>query len=238
MSEEPQTLIQRRHAAKEAMQSEYSAIVAFILRDNHFDPRGYDQTMLTIVLSTFLAYLYTRSWQFAIVAFIAWFLLESLTWFFVPFFSSAIEKHLRWVESRDFEPILDWVFFIAALFVSLCAIEFSILNNGAGSIVPIDFPTTSGEWAGAVAVLLVSLLSSFAPLYYISFALLQLAIWLAYIAIGTDLYLWISLRASIATLYYYAWFRNPISFTFTFNAAFSLASATFILSLITGLVVV
>ena len=232
------TLIQRRHEAQEAHQTDYSGIVAYLLKDSHFDPRGYDQTMLTIVLSTFLAYLYTRSWQFAIVGFIFWFLLESFVWFMIPFFSPVIKKHIEWVESRDFEPIIDWVFFIVSIFLSLCIIEFSIVNNGAGSIVPLDFPSTSGEWAGAIAVILVSLLSSFGPLYYISFGLLQLTIWLTYFALGTELQLWIAIRASVATLYYYVWFRNPIAFTFTFNAAFSLAAAAFVTSLITGLVVV
>lgn len=235
---ETKTLIQRRHEAKELMQSEYSATVAFLLKDTHFDPRGYDQTMLTIVLSTFLGYLYTRNWQFSVVGFIAWFLLESFVWFLLPFFSPVIKKHVEWVESRDFEPLLDWVFFIASLFLSLCVIEFSLVNNGAGSIVPLDFPSTSGEWVGAIVVLLVSLLSSFGPLYYISFGLLQLAIWITYFSLGTELQLWIAIRASVATLYYFVWFRNPIAFTFTFNAAFSLAAAAFVTSLITGLVVV
>lgn len=226
-----------KHKAAKEKQSEFSAIVGYRLKETHFDPRGYDQTMLTIVLATVLAYIYTRSWQIVGIGFIVWFLFESVVWFLVPAFSRAIMYHLYAVESRNYEPLLDWLFFVVSLFFVICAIEFSLLNDGAGSIVPMNFPSTAGEWAAAIIVVLVSLLSAFGPLYFVSGVLLLSTIWIVYLCDPTDFQFWMAIRATLATAYFYLWFLRPIAFHFAFNAAFSLATATLILSLLTGIIV-
>lgn len=232
------TLIERRHEAQKEGYSKYVGTVAYFLRDEHFDPRGYDQTRLTIVLATFLAYLYTRNWQFLLIGMLVWFLLESAVWALVGLLSPPIKAHLLAAESRDWEPLVDWIIFLFAFGFSISIIEFSIVNNGDGSIPPLGFPVTSADWGAAISVVLISLLSCYRPLYYWSFGLLQLTIWIAYFVVGTDLNFWIAIRASAAALYFYAWFMNPIAFSFSFNAVLSLAAGAFVFSLITGLVVV
>lgn len=232
------TLQSYLHKAKNVdKESAFSAIVGYRLRETHFDARGYDQTMLTVVLATFLGYLYTRSWQIVGIGFIFWFLFESIVWFLIPVFSNAIKKHLHAVESRDYEPLLDWLFFVIALFFAICAIEFSLLNAGAGSIPPMNFPDTGGDWAAAIIVVLVSLLSAYQPIYFASALLLFGTIWIVYLFDQTDFHMWMALRATLATGYFYLWFLRPIAFHFAFNAAFSIASATLILSLLTGIIV-
>jgi len=225
------------HSAKNNHQSQFSAIVGFRLRETHYDSRGYDQTMLTIVLATFLGYLYTRSWQIVGIGFILWFLFESIVWFLIPVFSQAIKYHLHAVESRDYEPLLDWLFFVIGLFFAICVIEFSLLNSGAGSIAPMNFPSSAGDWAAAIAVVLVSLLSAYQPIYFLSAILLFATIWIVYLFDQTDFHYWTAIRATLATAYFYLWFLRPIAFHFAFNAAFAIASGTLILSLLTGIIV-
>ena len=225
------------HKAKLDKESQFSAIVGYRLKETHYDARGYDQTMLTIVLATFLGFLYTRSWQIVGIGFIIWFLFESIVWFLIPVFSTAIKYHLHSVESRDYEPLLDWLFFVIALFFAICAIEFSLLNSGAGSIPPMNFPSSGSDWAAAIAVVLVSLLSAYQPIYFLSALLLFGTIWIVYLFDQTDFHFWTAVRATLATAYFYIWFQRPIAFHFAFNAAFAIASATLILSLLTGIIV-
>lgn len=224
--------------ARQAGQSTYSAVVGFFLREKHFDPCGFDQTLLAITLCTFLAYLYTRSWAITAIAFVIFFLLESIVWFLLPLCSRAIKLHIMAVESRDYEPIIDWLNFVFSLLFAIGVIEFSILNLGAGSIPPLGFPSSVGDWAAAVIVLLVAFLSAFPNIYFFSGILLLATIWIVYLFQQTDFDLWVAIRASMATVYFYLWFRHPIAFHFGFNAAMSLAAGTLILSIITGLAIV
>lgn len=232
------TLVTYIHRARQAKQSVYSAVVGYKLREQHFDPRGFDQTLLAITLSTVLAYLYTRSWTIAAIGFVIFFLLESIAWFLLPVFSRAIKMHVSAVEARDYEPIVDWLVFVYALLFAIGAVELSILNLGAGSIAPFGFPATTSDWASAIAVVFVSMLSAFPNIYFLSGILLQATIWIVYLVVQTDFALWIAVRASASAIYFFIWFRHPIAFHFGFNAAISLTAATFIISIISGIAIV
>lgn len=228
------TLVMRQHEAAVAKQSFYSAAVAHILRDRHFDPLGYDQCNLAICLTTFLAYLYSRSWHAVLAGFVVWFLFESVVFFALPLFSRVIKHHVAAVESRDYEPIFDWLLFIGALALSVYALSSTILGAGIGSTPPSSFPSGAGEVGTLVAVILVSTLSVFPDIYFLSAGLLLTTIWISYALTASDFHLWNALRATLATVYFYAWFKHPIAYSFVYNGFMALAAAALILSLLTG----
>lgn len=227
------TLVVRQHEAQLAQQSMYSASVSHILRDKHFDPRGYDQCNLVICLTTVLAYIYSRSAYLVLAGFVVWFLFESIVFFSLPLFSRAIKQHVQAVESRDYEPVFDWLLFLAALVTAYYALECTLLTFA----VPSTFPEGAGEWLTFIVVTLVSLLAVFPDIFFLSGGILLTTIWIAYALTASSLHLSIAVRATLATVYFYVWFRKPIAFSFLFNGFMSLLAASFTLSLLTGVVI-
>jgi len=230
------TLVTRLYEAKQANppESEFSAKVKHVLFDKHFDPRGYDQCNLAIVLATFLAFIYSRSLLSVLVAFVAWFVFESIVWFFVPLFSPAIKRHVEFVESRDNEPVIDWLLFVGSLASAWYILEFTFVGERWRTTAPDDLPRTAGQWAALIIVVLVSLLSAFPDIYFLSAGITLASIFGVYFLNQTEFQLWASMLATIAVVYFYVWFKNPIAFHFVWNGVFALLSALFISSLIEG----
>jgi len=230
------TLITRFEEARTANppESEFSAKVKYVLFDAHFDPRGYDQCNLTIVLATFLGYLYSRNLLAVLIGFAAWFVYESVVWFFVPMFSPTIKRHLTVVESRDNEPVIDWILFMLSLATAWYILELTLVGEGWRNSAPADFPDNWAQWLALIVVVLVSLLSAFPDIFYLSAGLTLAAIFGVYFLNQSDFQLWTSLLAGVTVVYFYAWFKNPIAFHFVWNASFALFSALFITSLVHG----
>ena len=230
------TLAAHQYNAQRDGHSMYSAAVAYVLRDRHFDPLGYDQCNLAICLTTFLIYLYSRSCYVALASFALWFVFESVVYSaLLPLCSPAIRQHVVAVEARDYEPIIDWLLFALALALAVYALSSHTL---LALTVPATFPSATEDWVALVVVPLVSTLAVFPDIFFLSGALLLAAIWLVY-AFSSPLlgalHLGLAIRASIATVYFYAWFRSPIAYSFVYNAFMSLFAAAFLLSLVSGL---
>lgn len=230
------TLVVRLHEAKTANppESVFSAKFKHVLWDVHFDPRGYDQCNLCIVVTTFLAFLYSRSLLAILIGFAAWFLYQSIVWFAIPMFSRTIKEHVAHVESRDNEPVVDWILFLLSAAVAWYIFEVSFIGHNLRRDTPDEFPETPRQWATLIIVVLVSLLSTFPDIYFLSCGLTLAAIFGTYFINPTDYQLTISLLAAVSVVYFYAWFKNPIAFHFTWNALFALFSALFIVGLLEG----
>lgn len=225
-------LVARQYEAKQAGDSVFSAAVSHVLRDIHFDPRGYDQCTLAITLTVFLAYLYSRSPYVVVLGFVAWFIFENVVWFALPLASPAISRHVVAVESRVNEPVFDWLLFLSSLGAAIYLFELTFVGEGVGATLPAAYPSSTGEWAALAVVSLAATLSAFVNFYYASFVLLQAAILGSYFFLQTDLQWWITVRAVVAVVYLYAWFLNPIAFHFQFNAFFALLAAVTLISVI------
>jgi hypothetical protein len=226
----------RKFEAQSAGESDFSGAFAHVVKDKHFDPRGYDQVLLTICLTTYLAYLYTRSWPIVLAGFVVWFLWECIVWLLVSVFSPAVKRHVVSVESRDTELFADWILFLTALAFSIFTLNFTLVGFlGVSEELLHTFPHGFWDWVAVVAIVLVSLLSAFPDIFYRSAVFLLATIWIVYFCYGNDLQLYNALNATVATLWFYAWFMWPIAYYYLYNAFFLLLSSTFILSLITGL---
>jgi len=227
--------VTRIHEATRVGESRFSGFVSHLLRDKHFDPRGYDLALLPMCLTTFLGYLYTRNWAVVLVAQVVYCLWERLVWsLLLPLCSPAIARHVAAVETHDAESLLDVVLLLLALLTSMYALDYTVLGDGIDPRLVAHFPTTGWDWAAVGVLALVSCVSAFPDLFYRSALVTLLAIGTLALVYWNTLQTWNALIATLATLWFYAWFLWPVAYYHAYNAFFALLTAVFILSLLTG----
>lgn len=222
----PKTHLERCSQARSKGFSALSGTIVHIVCDKGLHEEQLDPFYLTLLLVTFLVYLYTRRWEWVLVAFVVYYALENVLFFGAKVLHGHIGAYLHRHFSRTDELLTDPIVFALALLVAGYLLELSAFAVGA---VP------SGA-ARTLAVALVALLSVFSRLYTLSAGALLVTIWIVYATqSATAGALEQALVATVGTLFLYAWFVRPINSHYIFNALFCLLHAAFFAALFTGI---
>lgn len=220
------TLTERRFKAENAGHGPIAAAVVHMLVDKRHRESSADPFYLALVLSTFLVYLYTRQWEWVLVAFAIYYVLESALFFAARAFNSHVGSYIHKYYSRANELVADPIVFALALLTTSYVLDSSALTTAA---VP------SGTLR-ALFVGLATLPSAFSRAYFISLAILILVIWIVYFTqAGTPNALEQALVASAGSVFVYLMFLRPINHHYLFNALFALLYIGLFSAILTGI---
>jgi len=209
----------------------FFAALSHALKDQHCDPTGRDQWHLPLVLTTILASLYLRRWEVIFLLFAIYYLLEYALFFVVRRLTRRTTASITSRHQRSLELLTDPLIFVFALLAAWYTIDYSAFGLGVHGPAP---------WWYATVVLLVSLLSGHARLYWQTLLALLVAIWgmFAVFQLTTHSHhkheyaLWLSLRATAISLFFFAAFLQPVNGHYLHNAVFALLLWLFFISLL------
>ena len=220
------TLVQRRdHAARNGA-SPIAATVVHVVADRHLLEAEHDPFYLALLLVTFMVYLYTRAWQWVLVAFVVYYALENVLYFGAKALHGYVGSYIHKYESRTDELLTDPIIFALALLTAAYVYEYSAFSTAA---VPSGALRT-------LAVSLVALLSGFARLYVAGVVALVVTIWIVYFTqTATTGALDQALVATVTALGLNLWFLRPINHHYIFNALYALLYTTFFAAVLTGI---
>jgi len=222
----PKTLIQRRDAASKAGASPIAATIVHIVADRHLAEAHEDPFYLALLLVTFLVYLYTRRWEWVLVAFVVYYALENLLFFAAKAFHGYVGSFFHKYESRTDELLTDPIVFALALLAAGYVYELSAFQVAA---VPAGAART-------LAVALVALLAGFSRLYTVASIALVATIWIVYFTqTSVPGALEQALAATVTALGLFLWFLRPINRHYIFNALYALFYTTFFTAILTGI---
>lgn len=227
------TLLQRHSASQQRKESTFFAALAHALKDCSIDPYGWDQWHLPLTLGTVLAYLLLRRWELVFLVFFVFYIFEYALFFILKAMTRMSTASITTRHQRARELLTDPLVFSLALFVAWYTIDYSVIGTGVGS-------TGSTPWWRSAILLLIVGVSGHSRMYWISLGALVASIWATHLVIlaatsSTHKHehsLWLSLRATIFSLFFYAAFVVPIGGHFLQNALFSLFLALFFASAI------
>lgn len=228
----PPTLLGRalahyQEVAIKKSESRTSAVVSYVLREDHPDQAGHDPWLLPLLLVPFLVQFYTRSWPFAIVSLFVWGIVEGVAWQ-VCMRWPGVGRNMKLVEHRSHSVLVDTLvalfgILLAAYVTHLFAFDPIRPDIDAALLVEVAFITVAASLAG------------FRRLFYISLGLLVLAIWIAFAANGIDSAASSTLVAAGSVVLFYAWFFSPIHTTFFYNTLYAIPAYALLASLLFGL---
>lgn len=227
----PRSLVYRCEASKRNKEWSFFAALAHSLKDCHIDPFGHDQWQLPLVLTTVLAYLFLRRWELVFLLFAIYYLVEYMFYFFMRSLTRRTTAEITSRHKRSTELLTDPLIFSFAFFVAWYILDYTVIGDGVNG--------PAQPWRSAV-IIGVSVLSGHARAYWLTLGLLVATIWISHLAViwssssqaELDYALWLSLRATGFTLYFFATFIVPINNHFLQNALFSLLLALFFSSAI------
>lgn len=229
----PLTFLERQEEQISKGHSPLVAAIAHVLRDKHYDPVGYDQWYLAIVLATTLSYLYLRRWPLVLIGFVVWYTFENLMWYSVGIASRGLRNNLRATESRERELLIDPVVFLLTLAISVYIFDYSVVSLGAGATDMLPAVLSNADWIRAAIVVVLACWSGFIRTFWITLVLLLAAIWIIFaVDSGSPLQLWLAVRASGVVIFYYAWFIRPIARHFLYNALFAVMYVLLVVSIV------
>ena len=220
------TLMQRQaHAAKKGAKP-IAATIVHIMADRKMAESDADPFYLTLLLVTFMVYLYTRRWEWALVGFLVYYTVENVLFFAARTFDSYVGRWVLQHQSRTDELLTDPIIFALALLVAAYVFDASAFSVAA---VP----------AGAIrtlAVSLAALASMFSRIFYLSLALLLATVWVVYFTqTAVPGALEQALAATITAIGLYLWFLRPINCHYVFNAVYALLYTVFFSAVLTGI---
>lgn len=219
------TVVQRIAHAEKHGQGHGTAFLVHAACDSPVHEADKDPWMLALVLVTAIVYLYTRRWEWALLAFVVYYATETLLFHAIGIFSPYVKKHMHAYHSRTNEIVTDPFVFMLVLSTAVYVFDYSIL---ATAVVP---PTA----LRVLAVSLAALLSAFSRIYSFSLVLLLSTIWIVYFTqTSTAGALAQALVASGTALVIFAWFVRPINDHYVFNAIFASLQAAFFAAILTG----
>jgi hypothetical protein len=219
-------LFYRHLASQRNKESSFFAALAHAIKDRHIDPFGCDQWYLPLVLTTVLAWLFLRRWELVLLLFSIYYLLEYLFFFIMRVMTRKTTADITARHRRFTELLTDPLVFVFSVFTAWYLIDYTVIGDGVGG---------PAQWWRSAIIIGVSLLSGHARAYWLTLALLIGAIWVTHVAVllssssekKHDYAVWLSLRATGFTLFFYAAFLVPIGGHFLQNALLALLLALF-----------
>lgn len=226
MNTKPKTLIQRMDHAHKHGHGKYAATVVHVVADDNLTESKADPFYLSLLLVTFLVYLYTSRWEWVLVAFVVYYALENVLYFGAHAFHSYIGSRFQKYESRTDELLTDPIVFALALLVAAYVYDFSVFSVAS---VPSGAVRT-------LAVTLTAALAGFSRLYTISAIALVVVVWIVYATqTSTPGALEQALAGTVTVIGLFLWFLRPINHHYIFNAFYALLYTAFFVSLLTGI---
>jgi len=220
------TLVQRMDHAHKHGCGKYAATVVHVVADRNLAEAQADPFYLSLLLLTFLVYLYTRRWEWVLVAFVVYYALENVLYFGAKALHGYVGSRFQKYESRTDELLTDPIVFAFALLTAAYVFEFSAFVTTA----------TSAGALRTLAVALTAVLAGFSRLYTVAAVALVVVIWVVYATqTSSPGALEQALAATVTSLGLFLWFLRPINHHYIFNAFYALLYTNFFVSLLTGI---
>ena len=220
------TLLQRKDQATRAGYGAFPATIVHIVADRALHEASHDPFYLALVLLVFLVYLYTRQWEWVLVWFVIYYIIENVCFFGARAFHPFIGTYIQRYESRSDELLTDPIIFLITLATASYVYEASVFQTAA---VP----------AGALRtffVASVAMLSAFSRLYFVSLFLTMAAVWIVYFTQSSvPESLEQALVATLTVGCIFLWFIRPINCHYLFNAIYLVLFTLFFAGLLTGI---
>ena len=221
------SLLQYQYDAERSGDSRVAATLSYVLRETHPDPVGHDPWLLPLLLVPFLVQYYLRRWEFALVSVLIFYFVESTAWVLLMKWK-GVARNLLVVEHRNHSLVVDP--FVAVFGILLASYVNHLFDLTAASA---ELSATFLLQVGAIAVTVS--LAGFRRLYYASFLVLTLLIWLVHTINEQPDTLGTHLVAFVSAFAFYAWFLAPIHSSYLYNAAYAIPYYALIVSVLFGL---